>query len=314
MKRVVTIGGGTGQFVLLSALKDLDIDLTAIVSMMDNGGSTGQLRDEYGVLPPGDILKCLIALSPYKEAREILQTRFEDNSRLAKHNAGNLLLTFMSQYLSGDFPEAVKAFAKILKIKGRVLPVTTDKATLGAELEDGQFIYGETVIDIAKTLDRARIKRTFLVPHSVNLTVHPPVIDVINQADYIIVGPGDIYTSLTPNFLVPGVKEAIQKTKAKLIYISNIMTKNGETTGLSGEEIVKIIESYIGRDFDLVVANTEMISDEMKIKYDQEKAAFITFNQKSTKVKVDFVPLLATGLLARHDVNKLKSFFLHVLI
>jgi len=306
MKKIVTIGGGTGQFTLLSALKGLDIDLTAVVSMADNGGSTGQLRDEYGVLPPGDILKCLIALSPYKEAREILQTRFEDNAKLSKHNAGNLLLTFMSQYLSGDFPEAVKAFSKILKVKGSVLPVTTDKATLGAELEDGQFIFGETVIDIVKQDSRARIKRTFLVPHSVALSVYPPVVSVVESADYIIIGPGDIYTSITPNFLVPGVKEAIQSTKAKFIYISNIMTKNGETSGFSGIEIVGIVEKYLGRKFDLILANNEAVPTQLKQKYQSEKAEVVSFDPNQKDERIILAELLSEGPLARHDVNKLQ--------
>ena len=307
MKKIVTIGGGAGQFTLLSALKHLDIDLTAIVSMADNGGSTGRLRDEYGVLPPGDILMCLVALSDYKEAREILQTRFEDNSKLSKHNAGNLLLTFMSQYLSGDFPEAVKAFSKILKVKGSVLPVTIDKSTLGAELEDGQFIFGETVIDIVKQESRSRIKRTFLVPHSVALSVYPPVVNAIESADYIIIGPGDIYTSITPNFLVPGVKEAIQSTKAKLIYISNIMTKNGETSGLSGIEIVEVVEKYLDRKFDLILANSEDVSAELKQKYQSEKAEVVTFDQDLNDGRIISAELLSEGPLARHDVNKLQN-------
>ncbi len=307
MKKVVTIGGGTGQFVLLSALKNLDIDLTAIVSMVDNGGSTGQLRDEYGVLPPGDILKCLIALSPYREAREILQTRFEDNEKLAKHNAGNLLLTFMSQYLSGDFPEAVKAFSRILKVKGTVLPVTIDKATLAAELEDGQFIFGETVIDIVKQDSRARIARTFLVPHSVALFVYPPVTEFILAADYIIIGPGDIYTSITPNFLVPGVKEAIQETKAKVIYISNIMTKYGETSGLSGSQIVAVVETYLGRQVDIILANNEVVTDELRQKYQSEKADAVNFDNNKEDKRILFADLLSDGPLARHDVEKLQA-------
>jgi len=314
MKKIVTIGGGTGQFVLLSALKDLDIDLTAIVSMSDNGGSTGQLRDEYGVLPPGDILKCLIALSPYQEAREILQTRFEDNAKLSKHNAGNLLLTFMSQYLSGDFPEAVKAFSKILKVKGKVLPVTTDKSTLAAELDDGQFIYGETVIDIVRTSDRAQIKRTFLVPHSVALAVYPPVVMAIESADYIIVGPGDIYTSITPNFLVPGVKESILNTKAKIIYISNIMTKHGETSGMTGAQIVEVVEKYLGRKFDMILANSEAVPEELRHKYQSEKAEPVTFTTEARDSRVVEEKLLAEGALARHDSMKLGDVLKNILI
>ena len=183
--KVVTIGGGTGQFTLLSALKNIkNVELTSIVSMVDSGGSTGRLRDEYGVLPPGDILKCLIALSPYREARQILQTRFLFNEKLKNHNAGNLLLVFLSQYLGGNFVEAIDALGNILNIKGRVLPVTTDKATLVAELENGELVFSEAEIDTRNKSEK--IKRTFLVPHSGKLEINSAAKEAIVNADFIL--------------------------------------------------------------------------------------------------------------------------------
>src|SRR3989339_1698395 len=162
--KVVTIGGGTGQFTLLSAIRDLELDITAIVSMVDSGGSTGRLRDELGVLPPGDILKCVLALSRNREIyRELLQKRFSGENKLEGHSVGNMLLTMLSQY-TDDFPESVRALGEILDSAGTVLPVTTDKATLVAELTDGRRLYGEAAIDVPRGETRGRIKHTFLAP------------------------------------------------------------------------------------------------------------------------------------------------------
>jgi uncharacterized cofD-like protein len=165
MKKIVTIGGGSGQFVLLSAIAELkDIEITSVVSVADSGGSSGELRDRLGVLPPGDILKCLLALSPFKEtARQILQTRFSGDNRLKGHNAGNMLLSMFSEY--AGFVEGVEALSEVLKITGRVFPVTTERATLVAELESGRMLFGESTIDLIKDGADSRISRVFLVPH-----------------------------------------------------------------------------------------------------------------------------------------------------
>ena len=164
--QVVTIGGGSGQFALLSGLRNLEgIEVTAIVSMVDSGGSTGRLRDELGILPPGDILKCILALSPHNEAsRHLLQKRFQNDRRLRGHNAGNMLLTMLSRY-TGSFPTGVSALAEILDVRGTILPVTTDRATLVAELTDGSRIYGERAIDMPRGHQREKIQDVFLVPH-----------------------------------------------------------------------------------------------------------------------------------------------------
>ena len=194
----MTIGGGSGQFALLSGLRDLpNIAITAIVSMVDSGGSTGRLRDELGILPPGDILKCILALSPHGEnSRTLLQKRFKKDRRLRGHNAGNMLLTMLSRY-TGSFPTGVAALAEILDANGTILPVTTDQATLVAELTDGTRIYGERAIDMPRGNQREKIHDVFLVPHhNEAIRVFPPVVDAINDADYIILGPGDLFTSI----------------------------------------------------------------------------------------------------------------------
>jgi uncharacterized cofD-like protein len=308
--KIVTIGGGSGQYVLLSGLRDVEgVDITAVVSMVDSGGSTGRLRDELGVLPPGDILKCVIALSPYRDvARKILQKRFTGQSRLNGHVAGNMLLTILSQY-AGSFPHGVKALGEALNISGNVLPVTTDKATLVAELADGSALYGENVIDVPKTGQRAKITRTFLVPHHTeNIFVHPPVIKAIRNADHIIIGPGDLYTSITPNFLVAGVKEAIKNSRADIIYIVNIMTKRGETDNYTGKDFILNLEKFIGRRIDTAVFNGQKPRQDMSKRYLKQGSEFVIIDmpakwQKRRVISRDL--LNSQGDLARHDGKKL---------
>jgi uncharacterized cofD-like protein len=225
MHKIVTIGGGSGQYALLAGLRDLELlDITAIVSMVDSGGSTGRLRDELGILPPGDALKCILALSPHRDiARTIFLKRFTADRRLAGHNAGNMLITMLSRY-TGSFPSGIQALAEILDVRGHILPVTIDKATLVAELTDGTRIYGETAIDMPRGTQREKIRDVFLVPHhSDTISVYPPVLKAIRQADMIVIGPGDLFTSIVPSLIVRGLKEGLQKSKAPVLFILNIM-------------------------------------------------------------------------------------------
>lgn len=312
MKKVVTIGGGTGQFNLLSALRDIEgIDISAIVSMVDSGGSTGRLRDELGILPPGDILKCILALSPDREAaRRILQKRFNGNGRLSGHSVGNLLLTILSQY-AGNFPEGVKAIGEVLDIKGKVLPVTIDKATLVAELTDGSFLYGESAIDIPRGDQREKIKNTFLVPHhNDKISVYPPVEDAIRSADVIIVGPGDLFTSTIPNFLVPGVKEALSDSTGKIIFVANIMTKFGETDNFKISDFVKKAEEFAERRFHQVLVNSGRPPKNILDKYEEQKAHFVETSEDKelNERELLFHDLLDTGGgIIRHHPEKLKE-------
>ena len=309
-KKIVTIGGGSGQYVLLSGLRDLEeIEITAIVSMVDSGGSTGRLRDEFGILPPGDVLKCLLALSPDREvARKIMQTRFNSQSRLNGHNAGNMLLSILSQY-TGSFPEGIKALAQILNVKGEVLPVTTDRATLVAELTDGSRLYGETAIDLPRGDQREKIKNAYLVPHhSEAVKVYPPVLEAIARADYIIIGPGDLYTSIIPNFLVPGVKVAIEQTKARILYIINLMTKFGETHGFTCRHFVSEIEKFIEKKLDYLIINTAQPEPEILAEYQKQKAHFIAEQDDLSDYQVVREDLLETaGGIIRHDFKKLAN-------
>lgn len=313
-KKIVTIGGGSGQYILLSSLRDLhNIDITAIVSMVDSGGSTGRLRDEFGILPPGDILKCVLALSSEREAaRKILQTRFKKFNRLEGHNAGNLLLTILSQY-SGSFATGVEALATVLDCKGKVLPVTIDKATLVAELTDGSRLYGEAAIDVPRGDQRQKIKNAFLVPHhSDAINVYPPVISAIEHADYIIIGPGDLYSSIIPNFLVSGVKEAVCKAKAKLIYVVNIMTKFGETDNYKASDFVQSIEKIIGRKMDFILANNKQPDASIINEYKKQKANLVECDLTEKKViKADLVDV--NGEIIRHNIKNLSEIIIKII-
>jgi uncharacterized cofD-like protein len=308
---VVTIGGGSGQFALLSGLRDLEeIKITAVVSMVDSGGSTGRLRDELGILPPGDVLKCILALSPHHDiARIIFLKRFIKDRRLQGHNAGNMLLTMISQY-TGSFPTGVQALGEILDAKGAILPVTIDKATLVAELTDGSRIYGETAIDIPRGTQREKIRDVFLVPHhSDSISVYPPVIEAINSANYIIIGPGDLFTSIIPNLIVPGVKEALQETSAKVLYVINIMTKFGETHNFLGLDFVRKLEECIERQVDGIIYNAEKPDEKLLEQYRGQKAEFVEINESddwwgNRRIYTSNMLDIAGGIV-RHDSRKL---------
>lgn len=309
--KITTIGGGSGQYALLSGLRDLDeIAINAIVSMVDSGGSTGRLRDELGILPPGDVLKCLLALSPQREiARALFLKRFIKDKRLKGHNSGNMLLTMLSRY-TGSFPAGVQALGEILDVRGNILPVTTDRATLVAELTDGTRIYGENAIDMPRGGQLSKIKDVYLVPHhSGCITAYPPVIDAINAADYIIIGPGDLFTSILSNIVVPGVKDAIKATRATIVYVVNIMTKYGETHNYSGVDFIEKLEEGIGRKVQIVIGNRTKPDDAILEGYRKQEAEFVEFvdDQKFWQNRKFYLTDLldTSGSIVRHDSQKL---------
>jgi len=311
--KLLTLGGGSGQFALLSGLRDQpDIDITAVVSMVDSGGSTGRLRDEFGILPPGDILKCIVALSPHREvARILLLKRFIEDRRLKGHNAGNMLLTMLSRY-AGSFPAGVQALAEILDVRGRILPVTIDQATLVAELTDGTRIFGEKAIDVPRGTQREKIRDVFLVPHhNESISVYPPVIDAAWWADYIIIGPGDLFTSIIPGLIVPGVVEAFKKSRGKLLFVMNIMTKFGETHNFSGWDFVARLEDVFGREVDGVLYNSSRPDENILAQYRNQKSEFVEINPEDAcwgKRRIYSGDMLETsGGIVRHDPRKLAA-------
>jgi uncharacterized cofD-like protein len=311
--KVLTIGGGSGQYTLLSGLRDIKhIDITAVASMADNGGSTGRLRDELGVLPPGDILKCVIALSPLRDtAKKIMLKTLKGDRRLRGHKAGNMLITMLSRY-TGSFPAAIRTLSEILEVSGCVLPGTTGKATLVAELVDGSRVYGESAIDIPQSTQREQIKDLFLVPHNNgSISAYPPVIEAIKISDVILIGPGDLYTSIVASLIVPGIKEAIQSTTARLYYILNIMTKYGETHNFKGNNFVQKVEAYLGRQVDGIICNNRKPNNKLLEKYLAEKAEFVEVEQLREQMNNRLVYagdlLDSSDEIVRHDSKKLAS-------
>lgn len=313
MQQLVTIGGGSGQFSLLSGLRDLSgLRITAVVAMTDSGGSTGRLRDELGVLPPGDVLKCILALSPHREiARHILLKRFSKAKRLRGHNAGNMLLTFLSSY-SGSFAEGVSALAEILEARGVILPVTTDNATLVAELTDGSRIFGEGAIDVPRGTQREKIRDVFLVPrNSGTVEVHPPVLSAIEAADAVVIGPGDLYTSILPNLIVPGVADALRTAGTRLVYVVNIMTKFGETHQFRARDFLVKLESVIGRPVDIVIYNHRRPDSRVLARYRKQQAEFVQIQNEDgwwdgrRLLRADI--LETAGGVVRHDPAKLAA-------
>jgi uncharacterized cofD-like protein len=310
--KVTTIGGGSGQYALLSALKNLDgISITAVVSMVDSGGSTGRLRDELGILPPGDVLKCALALSPFQEtARRLLLKRFSKDRRLQGHNAGNMLLTMLSRY-TGSFPSGVAALAEILDVQSAIYPVTTDRATLVAELTDGTRVYGEHAIDMPRGHQREKIKNVFLVPHhAARIQVFPPVVEAIENSDYIIMGPGDLFTSIIPNLIVPGVKEAFLNSGARLIHIINIMTKYGETHTFKGPDFIKHLEKLIHSRIEMAVCNSRRPNQALIDLYAEQKSQVVEVDPQEDfwrHRKLITADLLEpSDHIIRHDTVKLS--------
>ncbi|MBI5409350.1 MAG: YvcK family protein [Nitrospirae bacterium] len=310
MKNLLIIGGGTGSYTILKGLKAYSdrYKLTAIVSMMDSGGDTGKLRDEYGILPPGDVRRCLVALSEESDLiKKLFQYRFSSGSLKGK-NFGNIFLTALSD-ITGSDEQAIKETGNILKIKGRVIPVTLDNVDLCAKLEDGSVIHGESNIDIPKHNPELRIKQVFLKPKA---KANPDAVDAILNADAIIIGPGDLYTSIIPNFLVAGIPEAVCGCKAEKIYICNLMTKYGETHHLSASEHVKALKKFAKiKCLDNVIVNNGEPSHELLKEYAKEHSFPVSYDVKELYElgvkKVIEADIMNKQVLIRHNPERVAA-------
>jgi len=258
MKNIVTVGGGTGSYTVLSGLKNIpDVSLTALVSMADDGGSTGVLMDELGVLPPGDVRQCLVALSEHSDlVRTLINYRFSEGT-LKGHSFGNILLATLEK-VTGDFVKGVEIASEILKVKGVVVPVTKNKATLSILLSDGTLIEGENKINHSNLQDIG-IKNVF---YKNNVEINDNAEEALLKADYIILGPGNYYCSLLPNLIVDGFQEAIIKSKAKIILPINLTNKLGHTTNWKVSNYVNDVEKYLGKLVDIILINNEIPSKE----------------------------------------------------
>lgn len=314
-KKIVTIGGGTGGFVLLRGLREYPYDITAVVTMFDSGGSSGVLRDEHGILPPGDVRRCLIALSSGEKEetlRRLFSYRFENGYSLRGHSFGNILLTALTEVL-GNEETAIHEAGKLLNIKGRVLPVSLEKAHLCVELEDTTIIEGETHIDIPRHDGSLRITRAFLRP---KVRAYDKVEKALEEADIIIIGPGDLFTSIIPNLLVKGVKEAIQKSKAQKIYVMNLMTKWGETNDFMASDFARVVLEYLGlAKFDYTICNDSKMPKKLLEKYVEEKKYPVLIDmdvEQYTKKNIN-ADIYSGEDILRHDSKKLAKVIVSIL-
>ncbi len=327
MKKIVTIGGGTGSFTLLSGLKKYPVKISAIVSMVDDGGSTGRLRDELGVLPPGDVRQCLVALSDESEKmRDLFNYRFESGD-LKGHNFGNLFLSAMEK-ISGGFSDGVKEASKMFDIKGKVIPVTDNDVNLFIDLKNGKKINGENEINHNYQIEKAGIKKIYLNPPA---KANKAAIKAIKEADLIVIGPGNYYCSIVPNFLVKGVSKAIKESKAKVVYNCNLVNKKGHNEKFDLDDYVDSVNGFIGKNrIDYVTFNSKIPSKELIKKYEKRKEGLVEFNKgkiEKRKYKVVRANILSSKkseyskadvlanerALIRHDSEKLAKVLMTIL-
>lgn len=307
--RVVALGGGTGLPALLRGLKQYTSNITAIVTMADDGGSSGRLRGTLGMLPPGDVRNCLVALADAEPLmRDLFQYRFSEGE-LTGHSFGNLFIAAMER-TTGDFVTALGELSRVLAVRGAVYPVTLDPVRLAAELDDGTVVHGESQIGASQR----PIRRVWLEPDDATPLVE--AIRAIEQADLIVIGPGSLYTSVIPNLLVEPVAEAIRRSAAPTIYVANVMTQPGETGGYTAYDHLAALEEHAGRPLvDVMVVNDEAVPEAVRQRYREQGAdAVLLGAPRGRRVSVAAAPLLAPGEVVRHDSDKLAAIVLRTLL
>ncbi len=310
--KFVTLTGGNGGYTLLSGLKKYDVDITAIIGCFDSGGSTGKLRREYGGIALGDLRRGYLALGseeePYGIMKELLKKRFEKDTSLNGHSLGNLILLGLGVNKN---PDTLEKARKIFGFKEnyKVLPPSFDDCHLCAELEDGTIIEGETNIDVPKHDTSLKISRVFLKPEA---TAYEEAVEEIKSADAIIIGPGDLYTSVMQNLLVKGIPEAIRESEATKIYVSNIMTKKGETENFKVSDFVKEIEKYMSCAPDYVIVNNKKVE---KKNVEELHLDFVECDKEELEklgVKVVLADVVNEEKPDVHDSDKLASIIMEV--
>lgn len=303
-KKVVVLGGGTGMSTLLRGLKQYPIDITAIVSVCDDGSSTGILREEFNIPAVGDIRRVLVALS-YTEplVMELFNYRFNTTSDLDGHTVGNLLLTAMTE-ITGNLSDGIESLSKVLNLKGKVVPLTEDNITLMAEMEDGQIVEGEHHI----TVDKRKIKKVY---YKEEPTPTAEAIKAIEEADLIILSMGSLFTSIIPNLICDKVIKALERSSAKIMYICNMMTQPGETDDFTVTDHVKKLNNYLGkRKVDVVIANNGQIDKLLAKKYETtEQKDAVRYDVENFKIMDNQVIgddlVIVTNEMIRHNVTKL---------
>lgn len=302
--KAVCFGGGTGLPALLSGLKENPwLDITAVVNMFDTGGSSGELKDKFGILPPGDILKCLLALSTRESyARELLQKRIR-NSKYPGHTGGNVLLLGLEKVFD-DYLTAVDALGQLLSVKGKVIPVTLNQSVLCARYSDGSIYKGETSVDIG--IHEGKVLQDLFLDPSVPATNE--AVNAIREADALCIGPGSFFTSVLPNFLPDGIVENIRGAKGKIIFIANLLTEGKGMQGMTLEDIVDTTERHIGRSVDYVVASHHIPYDQNLIeRYATECKYPIICRGKEKDKRFIFADLWLDKEIARHDSARLSN-------
>jgi len=314
--KIVVIGGGTGLSTMLRGLKKYTNNMTAIVTVADDGGGSGVLREDLGILPPGDIRNCILALADTEPLmEELLQYRFKDG-RLKDQSFGNLFLAAMDG-ISNNFEEAVQKMSSVLAVTGRVIPVTLDNMILKAKLKNGKIIDGESNIPKAAIENNSAIEEVFIEP--VDAKALKEALIAINEADAVILGPGSLYTSIIPNLLVREITDALEKTKALRIYVSNIMTQPGESDNYGVKDHIEAIHKHAKcKIVDYALVNTGKINGDLEQKYYKDNSNMVNINEKEvTKlgievIKSDFVKV-HKGYV-RHDEDKLAAILLETIM
>ena len=297
--RVMVIGGGTGQPVLLRGLKHMDVEITAVVTVADDGGSSGRLRSEMFIPPPGDIRNCLIALADTEPLlADLLQYRFDGGTGLSGHSFGNLFLAAMT-HITGDFETAIRETSRVLAVRGTVMPVAKQAFTLSAIFADGSKVEGESQIPLVNK----PIAKIEIQPASVEPV--PEVIETIAGADAIVIGPGSLFTSIMPNLLVPGLVEAIRQSQAKVIFVCNVMTQPGETDSFTASDHVEAIYRHVGAGlFDMIIVNSAVLPDVVLQQYASQNAHPVTVDvEKLHQLGLTVIArnFLQDSTYARHD-------------
>ncbi|MEH7075789.1 gluconeogenesis factor YvcK family protein [Neobacillus drentensis] len=311
--RIVVIGGGTGLPVLLRGLKQYPVDITAIVTVADDGGSSGRLREDLHIPPPGDIRNVLASLSDVEPlVEEMFQHRFKTSNELSGHSLGNLILAAMTS-ITGNFVHAIQEMSKILNVHGKVLPAANQSVVLHAEMEDGTVVSGESKIPYSGK----RIKRVFMTPE--NIRPLPEAIQAIRQADLIIIGPGSLYTSILPNLLVPKIGDELCQSQAKKVYICNLMTQAGETHGFTASDHVKALYDHMSCAFiNTILVNNEEIPQDIQLRYNEELADPVLYDlprlfELGLEVVHAEIAYQENGAL-RHDPKKVAKILYNLLL
>lgn len=325
--KIVVIGGGTGSFAVLSGLKQYASNITALVNMVDDGGSTGVLRDELGALPPGDVRQCLVALSRSPRLRELFSYRFEEGA-FRGHPFGNIFLSALEQ-VSGNFAQAVNTAGEVLNIQGRVLPITLEDVQLVLDRHGAEPIVGQRTIEDSNATAAIKHPKVRLDQPA---RINPEAERAILQAEMIVIAPGDIYTSLGPTLLVEGVADALDRAAAKVVYVSNLLTRQGQEYNLTSNEIVHELERLAGMQFiDYVIYNDHLPTDELLGRYGKPGEQPILIDQAALEregrkvISADVIadtgwkggqeadPLSAKRSIIRHDQDKVAKQIMGVL-